>query len=101
MSISEDKVQPKREDRLHACVNYGGTLCSLAKNGKGCLVQDGNRTFTQGSICLLLPALGMMNSIPDAVVLLHGAVGCGSPSHSQNANVRSGGNVRFGRTKDA
>lgn len=42
----------------------------------------------------------MMNSLPDNVVLLHSALGCGSCSHSQNANVRMGGNVRWGRVKD-
>jgi len=99
--IIDQKENPKREDRLHACVTYGGTLCALAGKGKGCLKQDGNRTFTQGSICLLLPALGMMNSIPDSVVLLHGAVGCGSPSHSSTANARAGGNLRWGKIKDS
>ena len=101
MSYLENREPPKREDRLKACIAYGGTLCGLAKKTKGCCMNDGERTFTQGSICLLLPALGMINSLPDSVVLLHGAIGCGSCTHSQNANVRSGGNVRWGKVKDA
>ena len=94
------KVAPKREDRLKACVGYGGTLCGLRKKlGCGCL-KDGEREFSQGNICLMLPGIAMINSLPDNVNLLHGAVGCGVCSHSQNANTRSGNVARFGAVKD-
>lgn len=101
MSHLDHKEPPKREDRLNASIAYGGPLCGLAKKGGGCCLQGGDRAFTQGSICLLLPGLAMLNSLPDSVILLHGAIGCGSCAHSQNANVRSGGNLRWGRVKDA
>ncbi len=101
MSYLDQKEPPKREERLGASITYGGSICSLAKQGKGCCLDSQERSFTQGSICLLLPGLAMLNSIPDSVVLLHGAIGCGSCSLSQNANVRSGGAIRWGRTKDA
>ncbi|HEX2950235.1 MAG TPA: nitrogenase component 1 [Armatimonadota bacterium] len=103
MSYLDSKIPPKREDRLGACISYGGTLCGMAQRRQNgcCRLQDGDRTFTQGSICLLLPALAMVNSLPDTAILLHGVIGCGSCAHSQNANVRSGGNVRFGRVQDA
>jgi len=100
LSYFEQKEPPKREDRLKACIAYGGTICGLAKRPRACCLGDGERGFTQGSICLLLPGLAMLNSIPDSVVLLHGAIGCGSCTHSQNANVRMGGNVRRGKVKD-
>lgn len=100
MSYFEQKEPPKREDRLKACIAYSGTICGLAQRPKACCLDDGERGFTQGSICLLLPGLAMLNSIPDSVVLLHGAIGCGSCTHSQNANVRVGGNARWGRVKD-
>ncbi|HBE77653.1 MAG TPA: nitrogenase [Firmicutes bacterium] len=101
MSYLDNKEPPRRDDRLQASITYGGSICSLAGPGKGCCASGQDRSFTQGSICLLLPGLAMLNSIPDSVVLLHGAIGCGSCSHSQNANIRSGGNTRWGRTKDA
>ncbi len=101
MSYFDQKQPPRREDRLKACIAHGDNICGLAKKGKSCLIDDGERSFTQGSICLLLPALAMLNSLPDNVVLLHGALGCGSCSHSQNANVRMGSNVRTGKAKDA
>jgi nitrogenase molybdenum-iron protein alpha chain len=100
MSYLDNRIPPRREDRLKACIAHGDSICGLAKKGKSCLTDDGERGFTQGSICLLLPALAMLNSLPDNVVLLHSALGCGSCSHSQNANVRMGGNVRWGRVKD-
>lgn len=102
MSHIDLKTPPKREDRLNACIAHGGTICEMAgaKGKKSCLHNDGERAFTQGSICLLLPALAMLNTLPDNVVLVHSAIGCGSCSHSQNANVRFGSNLRQGKAKD-
>jgi len=102
MSYIDLKSPPKREDRLKACIAHSSTICGMAGTGgkKSCLQDDGERSFNQGSICLLLPALAMLNSLPDNVVLLHSAIGCGSCSHSQNANVRFGGNQRWGVVKD-
>ncbi|GAB7027390.1 nitrogenase component 1 [Geotalea toluenoxydans] len=102
MSYLDNKVPPKREDRLKAVIAHEDTICNLARKagGKSCLIDDGERGFTQGSICLLLPALAMLNTLPDNVVLLHSALGCGSCTHSQNANVRVGSNIRQGKAKD-
>ncbi len=102
MSYFDNKIPPKREDRLQAVIAHNDSICSLAKKSKAksCLIDDGERGFTQGSICLLLPALAMLNSLPDNVVLLHSALGCGSCTHSQNANVRMGSNARQGKAKD-
>jgi nitrogenase molybdenum-iron protein alpha chain len=100
MSYFDNKIPPKREDRLSACIAHSDSICGLARKGKACLTDDGERGFTQGSICLLLPALAMLNSLPDNVVLMHSALGCGSCTHSQNANVRMGSNTRWGKVKD-
>lgn len=101
MSYFEQKEPPRREERLNACIACGGTLNKVASRKMGCCLPDGERSFTQSSICLLLPALGMMNSIPDSVVLMHGAIGCGSSSHGGNAGIRSGNTQRWGVVKDA
>ncbi len=102
MSHIDLKTAPKREDRLNACIAHGSTICEMAgaKGKKSCLHNDGDRAFTQGSICLLLPALAMLNTLPDNVVLQHSAIGCGSCTHSQNANVRFGSGIRQGKPKD-
>lgn len=101
MSYFDAKTPPIREKRLGTCVAHGGTVCRLAKKGKSCLIDDGERGFTQGSICLLLPALAMLHSLPDTVVILHGAVGCGACSHSQTGTVRAGRAVRDGSPRDS
>jgi nitrogenase molybdenum-iron protein alpha chain len=100
MSGLPTTVAPKREDRLHACIAYGGTLGGIKEQTRCGCMSDGEREFTQGSICLMLPGIAMLNSLPDNVNLLHGAVGCGVCSHSQNANTRSGNAARFGAVKD-
>lgn len=100
MNELENVEPPRREERLQACIAYGGSICGLAGKSKMSCLVDGNRSFSQGSICLLLPALGMMNSVPDSVVLLHGAVGCGASIHGGTAGVRSGGVVRRNLARD-
>jgi nitrogenase molybdenum-iron protein alpha chain len=100
MSYFDQKEAPKREDRLHACIARGDTICGLA-NRKGCqYMNDGDRLFTQGSICQLLPALAIMNTFPDSAILVHGAVGCGSCILSQNAVVKTGNAARQRPAKD-
>ncbi|WP_425057813.1 Nitrogenase molybdenum-iron protein alpha chain [Sporomusa carbonis] len=100
MSYFELKEPPRREDRLKACIAYGTTLGEVAGRRLRCTLADGERSFTQNSICLLLPALGTMNSIPNSVVLMHGGLGCGSSSHGGNAAVRAGNNQRWGIVKN-
>lgn len=100
MSYFEQKEPPKREERLNACIACGGTVGGMLGRRKCCLT-DGERTFTQNGICLLLPAMGIMASIPNSVVLMHGAVGCGSSAHASNAAVRGGNAARWGVVKDA
>jgi len=97
----ELKQPPKREDRLNACIAHGSTVCGMgAKKGKACMMQDGERGFSQGSICLLLPALGMLNSMPGNIVLLHSSLGCSSATHSQNGSIRYGNLARTGKLTD-
>jgi nitrogenase molybdenum-iron protein alpha chain len=107
MSYVKGREAPKREDRLNSGIAYGGTLsdfrCRLGCDGEGsgCAFRDGSRTFSQGSLCLLLPALAIINSFGDNVTLMHAAVGCGSCLHSQNAGARSGNLQRNGIIKDS
>jgi nitrogenase molybdenum-iron protein alpha chain len=101
MSSYDQKVAPKREERLKTCIAHSGGVCGMGRKAKACMIDDGERGFTQGSICLLLVALAILNAMPETVVLIHGAVGCGSCAHSQNANTRSGGAARTGQVKDA
>mgnify|MGYP000896866494 CR=1 FL=1 len=100
MGYFDQKEPPRREHRLQACIADGGTFSEVANRRMRCCLPDGERTFAQGNICLLLPALGIMNTIPDSVVLMHSAIGCGSSAHAGNAGVRAGNNARWGVLKD-
>ena len=99
MSYFDEKEPPKREDRLSACIAHGNTICGLAGRNCRCM-NDGDRAFTQGSICQLLPALAIMNTFTDSAILVHGAVGCGSCIHSQSAVVKAGNAARGRPAKD-
>jgi nitrogenase molybdenum-iron protein alpha chain len=101
--MSEDyfrlQTAPGREKRLKAGVAYGGTLCGFAgsfgcgperKNGARPCMDISERSFSQGSICVLLPAIGTLGTLPGAAILLHGAAGCGSSLHAANCNARAG-----------
>lgn len=88
LSYLDEKVAPKREDRLGTCIDYGGSGCGLKKQfGAGCL-QGNSRGFCQGSICQLLPGTSILYSLPDTVVIVHGAIGCGGAGNSQGASLR-------------
>ena len=100
MSYLHRATPPTRETRLNPCITYGGTICGLAgRGGKGCL-ESAERSFSQGTICLLIPALAIINSLPGTAVLLHGAAGCGTVTHSQNTAVRVGTAARWGKAQD-
>lgn len=84
------KVVPKREDRLGTCTAFDGTACGLKERwGGGCGMQELGRPFSQGAICQLIPAAAILNTIPDSIVIVHGAMGCGGVAHNYNASVRS------------
>jgi len=90
MSFIELKVVPRREERLGTCIEFGGTVGEVHKKFCGGCLKNKSRTFSQGSICQLLPATAILTSLQDSVVIVHGAVGCGGAVHSQGASVRLG-----------
>ena len=91
MSYIDQREPPKREARHGTCTAFGGGLCGLKNEfgGGGCSLVDNDRAFRQGSICQMIPALSILSTLPDTVVLVHGAIGCGGPAHNYNASMRS------------
>jgi nitrogenase molybdenum-iron protein alpha chain len=90
MSYTSERVPPKREDRLGTCTAYGGEICGLRRRfGGGCPLVDNERAFRQASICQMIPAIAILATLPDTVVLMHGAVGCGGSNHTYQASTRS------------
>jgi nitrogenase molybdenum-iron protein alpha chain len=78
MNYLDLKVPPVRDERLKPCCAYGGTFGDLIEGQKqGCLTSNG-RAFAQATGCQLSLAMGMAGSIPEAIAIFHGPVGCGS-----------------------
>lgn len=75
MGLLADKVVPGRESRLEACIAFGGSACGLNQQPLGCL-KNQERGFSQAGLCQLLPTMGMLLTLPDTAVIVHGALGC-------------------------
>nr|WP_092071644.1 nitrogenase component 1 [Dendrosporobacter quercicolus]NSL49511.1 nitrogenase [Dendrosporobacter quercicolus DSM 1736]SDM28753.1 nitrogenase molybdenum-iron protein alpha chain [Dendrosporobacter quercicolus] len=89
MDYISEKTPPVREERLRACNAYGGSSDKLVeKSKKGCL-NGIKRKFSQTQGCQLNLSLAIINTIRDAVVIVHGPIGCGGGSLSQ-AGVNKG-----------
>lgn len=87
MSLLTDKNVPGREDRVSACIAYGGSACGFGKKDKPCLSNQ-ERGFAQAGLCQLLPTLGMLLTLPDTAIVIHGAIGCASTGFGGNIGIR-------------
>lgn len=70
---------PAREERLHAGIAFGGSCgelrCRLNKGGS--CISAPNRTFSETYGCQFTLSLGIINTLRNAVVIMHGPIGCG------------------------
>lgn len=71
---------PPREERLKAGIAYGGTCAHLDQClSRGCL-NTASRSFSQTYGCQHGLSLGILNTIRNAVVIMHSPLGCGASS---------------------
>ncbi|WP_243375136.1 nitrogenase component 1 [Geotalea sp. SG265] len=87
MGLKEDKIVPGREERVAACMAFGGCASGIGKQDKICL-KNNERGFSQAGLCQLLPTLGMLLTLPETAVIVHGAIGCGSTGFGMNTSIR-------------
>lgn len=88
MSYLNLKTPPLREQRLGSCSAYGGCTQDAQKQfGCKCMINN-NREFSQAAVCPLVPALGDAATMPDTIIIVHGAVGCGGALHSMGKAIR-------------
>lgn len=92
MDYLEAEGPPSREDRLRAAVAFGG-VCSQVKTcaraeAAGC-TNLAARAFTQAQGCQFTLSLGILNSIRNSVVIMHGPVGCGMCSVAAYGNSKA------------
>ena len=96
MDYIKEKTPPVRENRLRACNAYGGTGCHLVQESKkGCL-HGTRRAFAQAQGCQLNLSLSILNSLRDAVIIVHAPIGCGGSSGSS-----AGINKNFQKLRDS
>jgi nitrogenase molybdenum-iron protein alpha chain len=80
MNYLDAKSAPAREDRLHASFAFGGTCgqvrtCAGAR-ANGCTNLT-NRLFTMAQGCQFTLSLAILNTLRNAVIIMHGPIGCG------------------------
>ena len=80
MNYMDGKAAPAREDRLHASVAFGGVCaqvrtCAGARSN-GCTNLTARR-FSQAQGCQFTLSLAILNTLRNAVVIMHGPIGCG------------------------
>ncbi|WP_041610942.1 nitrogenase component 1 [Treponema primitia] len=76
MALLESRKALTREKRNGAISHYHGTLASILEDSSGKELQSRVRTLTQSSPGEIIYALQAVSGIHDAVVIIHGALGC-------------------------
>jgi nitrogenase molybdenum-iron protein alpha chain len=96
MDYIKEKVPPVREDRLRACNAFGGSCRELARGAqKGCL-NGIIRTFAQTQGCQLNLSMAILNTLRNAVIIIHAPIGCGGSSTATAGLTKS-----FQKLRDA
>ncbi|MHB9294659.1 nitrogenase molybdenum-iron protein alpha chain [Pillotina sp. SPG140] len=75
-----ERAAPPREDRLKAGTAFCGTCMQLRERlgrGDGGCFNASNRSFGQSFGCQFTLSLGMLNTLLNTVVIVHGPIGCG------------------------
>jgi nitrogenase molybdenum-iron protein alpha chain len=74
------KTPPVREDRLGAGIAFGGSCQELrCAHREGCL-NLANRAFSSTQGCQFTLSLAIINTLRNAVIIMHGPIGCGGCS---------------------
>ncbi len=101
MDYINAKSAPAREDRLKANIAFGGTCAEMKGCIKGgCFSKNGclnlaDRRFTQTQGCQFTLSLAILNTLRNAVVIMHAPIGCGVCTISN-----TGVNQSFKRLRD-
>ncbi|MDR1159460.1 MAG: nitrogenase, partial [Syntrophomonadaceae bacterium] len=95
MNYIKEKIPPIREDRLKACMAFGGSCCDISRQSKqGCLYAN-NRKFSQSQGCQLTLSLAILNTLRDTVIIVHSPIGCGA-----NLLAQAGVSKSFQKLRD-
>ncbi len=73
--LAEDEP-PVRDERVGGCVAYCGSCSGLQSDFKSGCAQSQNRKFSQSAGCQLGLAVGIVNSLTRALLIVHSPLGC-------------------------
>lgn len=76
----DSKTPPPREDRFVVTNAFGGTCSEIVSCGKRNCVNGNERAFSQTFGCQFTLSLAILNTLRNAVIIMHAPVGCGSCS---------------------
>ena len=80
MNYINAETPPIREDRLITTNAFGGTCTELQNCAqKGC-INGAERSFSQTAGCQFTLSLAILNTLRNAVIIMHGPIGCGACS---------------------
>ncbi|MBC2582336.1 nitrogenase component 1 [Clostridium sp. DJ247] len=78
MSLLRKRTAEIREKRVNATNAYYGSSAKIIEDLKSDDLVQRIRTFSEGSTDELIETLQVLSSFKDAVVIIHGAIGCAS-----------------------
>ena len=67
---------PVRDERVGGCTAYCGSCSGLQGDFKSGCAQAQNRQFSQSGGCQLGLAVGIINSLTNAITIIHSPLGC-------------------------
>lgn len=86
MNYLDGKSAPGREDRLKANIAFGGNCAQMRESARsGCFPSGGcinlaGRSFAQTQGCQFTLSLAILNTLRNAVIIMHAPIGCGACS---------------------
>ncbi|EKQ55514.1 MULTISPECIES: nitrogenase component 1 [unclassified Clostridium] len=90
MGYYEQNEPPVRDQRLTIGDSFNGYGCDLSEcAGNGCISKK-NRSFWQANACQMALSLMMAATIENAVIILHGPIGCGVQLPNISSAIKAG-----------
>ncbi|MDR3289565.1 MAG: nitrogenase [Peptococcaceae bacterium] len=80
MNYIHEKTPPMREERLGTGIAFGGTCREVRCAQRENCLNLASRSFSQTQGCQFTLSLAMINTLRNAVTIMHGPIGCGACS---------------------
>ncbi|MDR2131972.1 MAG: nitrogenase iron-molybdenum protein subunit alpha [Clostridiales Family XIII bacterium] len=90
MNYFELKIPPVRDQRMTVSDSFSGNGCEMMDCAKsGCMLRY-NRRFRQSGTCQMSISILMAATLENAVLIMHGPIGCGATLHTAGVGAAKG-----------